>query len=179
MTSTEDDIFEALLRHAAKTPEVPDRRSRVQPGTRLVGRFEVRHKLGQGGMGQVDDDSTTTLLLIARAMSVYLQGHSGQALPLCHEALARLDLRGDEEGAAYGRMNAERIRIATLFNMGRFDELHRAVPPLLAEFADAGNLYATAAFRTGYGTVAWLARDRLEDADRQAIPPDLARKRDL
>ncbi|MDH5676388.1 MAG: AAA family ATPase [Myxococcales bacterium] len=136
-------------------------------GPRAASRCQHLLQMADQLARQARDDSADTLLLIARAMTVYLQGHNRKALQLCHQALERLDRRGDEEGAAYDRMNAERIRIATLFNMGRFDELHRVVPPLLAEFEGAGNLYATAAFRTGYSTVAWLARDRLEDAGRQ------------
>jgi len=105
------------------------------------------------------------LLRVAHGVSAYLEGRNESAL---HELGRALDvLERQCPGAVWERVTAQRFTIASLFWLGRFKELGRVVPPLLAEADGTGNLYATMCFRTAYSWAAWLATDDVEEALRQ------------
>jgi hypothetical protein len=111
------------------------------------------------------DDAALALLSIARGIAAYLQGRVASALTSCEEALALLSERG--VGAVWETLSAQRFAIAALFFLGQLHRLVEFVAPALAAAEDTRNLYATMCFRSGYSTVAWLARDRVDEARRQ------------
>jgi tetratricopeptide (TPR) repeat protein len=111
------------------------------------------------------DYAALALLSLARGVSAHLQGQLESALTHCEEALSLLGERC--VGAVWETMSAQRFAIAALFFLGRLRRLGEFAAPLLTAAEGTGNLYATLCFRTGYSTVAWLARDRVDEARRQ------------
>lgn len=112
-----------------------------------------------------DDVTAHGLLSLARGASEYLQGRLESSIELC---LRALDGFGKQSGGAlWERMNAQRFVVSALFLLGRMPELAEFLAPLLAEVEGTRNLTAAATFRTGFSTTAWLALDKLQDADRQ------------
>ncbi len=111
------------------------------------------------------DDAALALLSLARGIAAYLQGRVASALTNCEEALKLLSERG--VGAVWERLSAQRFAIASLFFLGQLRRLGDFVGPALAAAEDTRNLYATMCFRSCYATVAWLARDLVDEARRQ------------
>lgn len=135
------------------------------PGPRGRRRCARTLALAQDLARQLDDDEHTGLLAVARGIGAYLCGDLRVALADLNLALESVDVR--RQGAAWERMSAQRLKIATLFLLGRLHELSQFVPPLLEELEIGKSLYATASFRTAYSTVAWLSKDRVVEAERQ------------
>jgi hypothetical protein len=117
------------------------------------------------------DYAALALLALARGIAAYLQGKVGSALTHIEGALELLTERC--VGAVWETLSAQRFAIAALFFLGRLRRLGEFVGPLLATAEGTGNLYATMCFRLGYTTVAWLARDRVDEVRKQ-----IARARD-
>ena len=111
------------------------------------------------------DYAALALLSLARGIAAYLQGRLENALAHLEEALGLLAERC--VGAVWETLSAQRFAIAALFFLGRLRRLGEFAAPLLAAAEGTGNLYATMCFRSGYTTVAWLARDRVDEARRQ------------
>jgi eukaryotic-like serine/threonine-protein kinase len=117
------------------------------------------------------DYPALALLALARGIAAYLQGQVGSALTHVEAALKLLTERC--VGAVWETLSAQRFVIAALFFQGRLRRLGEFVGPVLAAAEGTGNLYATMCLRLGYTTVAWLARDRVDEVRRQ-----IARARD-
>ena len=111
------------------------------------------------------DDAALALLSLARGIASYLQGRVASALTNCEEALKLLSERG--VGGVWERLSAQRFAIASLFFLGQLRRLGEFVGPALAAAEDTRNLYGTMCFRSCYATVAWLARDQVDEARRQ------------
>ncbi len=111
------------------------------------------------------DDAALALLSLARGIAAYLQGRVASALTNCEEALRLLSERG--VGAVWETLSAQRFAIASLFFLGQLRRLGEFVAPALTAAEETRNLYATMCFRSGYSTVTWLARDRVDEARRQ------------
>jgi hypothetical protein len=130
-------------------------------GSRSRPRTERLLELTRQLAARVNDPIATGLMHVSRGVATYLTGMYDEAINACQEAVSILSRYS---GTVWETVTAQRFIVASLFQLGRFASLAELVPPLLADAAAKGNLYASTYFRTSYAMNAWLIRDAVDEA---------------
>src|SRR5581483_1348678 len=77
-------------------------------------------------------------------------------------------LRESCRGVSWELATSEAFALSALGHMGEFRELAERLPAAIRDAEDRGDLYASVGFRAGILNLLWLARDRPDEARRQA-----------
>ncbi|MCA9522087.1 MAG: protein kinase [Myxococcales bacterium] len=96
----------------------------------------------------------------------YQAGNWKRTIDLCREA--ETIFRDHCTGVAWELYTAQHHRFAAYYYSGLAREINRAVPPLLTEYAERGDLYAMTSLRTWLSHLRFLAADRPQEVERQA-----------
>jgi len=103
----------------------------------------------------------------SRGIVAFQQGRWRQARDHC--AVAEGILRERCQGVAWELTTALYFRLAALALLGQFASLNAALPSVLREAEDRGDLYGLIGLQTSLTNMAWLAADTPDEAERQVL----------
>lgn len=108
---------------------------------------------------------TAFLDLMTGSVSFY-RAHWLDCQSECHRA--EVEFRDRCLGTAFEINMARLLRVASLVQTGRFDEVEELVGAYVREARERGDVFAEAALSTGVPSTLWLAKDRPDEAFRAA-----------